>query len=220
MFFDRMPSPDYKPLILGVCGGTASGKTYLAQALAERLPVGAATVLGMDHYYHPLSHLQAHCLDANGRVNFDQPAAVNLAAVAEDLDALAAGQTLTRPEYHFNSPKLKGKVGTLTLRPAPILILEGIFILWDEGLRNRLMLKVFVDTDEPLRIQRRLQRDMQQRGFPLEDILTLYTQHVAPGDLQYVYPSRRYADLIVQNNGQPELALDVLEAYLLRQLAS
>ena len=198
-----------QPYIVGICGGSASGKTFLSRQLLARIPEKKVTFLSLDEYYKPKDQ-QIH--DEEGLVNWDHPRTLSFDELQKDIESLRKGETIQREEYTFNNPHAIPAM--LTFRPAPIIVVEGLFILHEKGLRDLFNLKVFVDADEHIRLDRRLRRDTTERGQTMDQVLTDYTKYVAPMYEQFVSPQRQYCDLIVPNNKHMYKALDVLVNHL------
>lgn len=202
-----MPGP--KPYIIGICGGSASGKTFLLNQLLNQFSEDQVTLVSQDNYYRPLEDQHR---DEEGLVNFDHPDSVDLDKLHADLKALMEGKTLHIKEYTFNNPKIHAR--TLELRPNPIIILEGLFVYYRQDLAQLIDLKVFVEADEHVKLTRRLRRDHTERGYTIESILRDYDKFVAPMYHRYVAPSKQIADLIVLNNRRMYKAIQVLIHHL------
>ena len=201
-----------KPFVIGIAGGSASGKTTLARSLAQVLGQRVA-LLPMDHYYKDLSHLP---FSRRLEVNYDHPEALDLDLYLAHAEALLSGNPVEMPLYDFKaytrSPRTE-RVG-----PAPVLVLEGLLVLYPEALRRRMDLKVFVDADADERFIRRLLRDVKERGRTLEGVVAQYLQRVKPMHQAFVEPTKRYADVILPGGGQNPVALEMLLAKALARL--
>ncbi|HEY7817118.1 MAG TPA: uridine kinase [Vicinamibacteria bacterium] len=200
-------------IAIGVAGGTASGKTSFARAVAARVGPEKVALLSQDAYYHDPSHLP---MEERARINYDHPRAYDSELLTSHLDALKRGESVPRLAYDFVAHArvlLEGKV-----EPRPILLLEGILILEDQRLRDRLEIKIFMDTDADVRVLRRLRRDIEERGRTLESVSRQYLQTVRPMHLEFTEPSKRYADLIVPQGARNEVALDLVTARVLELL--
>lgn len=202
-----MPGP--KPYIIGICGGSASGKTFLLNQLLNQFTEDQVTLVSQDNYYRPLEDQHR---DEEGLVNFDHPDSVDLDKLHTDLKALMEGKTLHIKEYTFNNPKVHAR--TLELRPNPIILVEGLFVYYRQDLAQLIDLKVFVEADEHVKLTRRLRRDHTERGYTIESILRDYDKFVAPMYHRYVAPSKQIADLIVLNNRRMYKAIQVLVHHL------
>lgn len=203
-----------KPFIVGITGGSGSGKTVFLRTVAEAFSAKELCVISQDDYYYPRDK---QLTDALGIKNFDLPTSFNHEEFARDVEQLLGGQTIERKEYVYNNALAKPK--TLTFAPAPIIIVEGIFIFHFEDVRNLLDLKIFIDAKEELKVIRRIKRDKVERNYPLEDVLYRYEKHVSPAFDKYIAPYRPLADLIVNNHDDYKLAADVLIGYLKNKLS-
>jgi len=202
-----------RPLIIGVAGGSGSGKTTVSNAILERVGRGRIAFLAHDSYYHDLSHLP---LEERAKVNFDHPDAFDNALYLAHLEALEAGQPVAVPTYDFaNYVRLPEVV---IVQPQPVVLLEGILIFADAALRSHMDIKLFVDAESDLRIIRRIQRDTRQRGRTVESVIEQYLRTVRPMHLEFVEPSKRYADIIIPNGGLNPIAIDMVVARIERML--
>lgn len=181
------PAP---PLFIGVAGGSGSGKTTVAEALIEAIE-GVALV-EHDWYYRHMPHLS---YEQRSRVNYDHPDSLETDLLVEHLEALRAGRPVDRPVYDFTEHLRAER--TIPLAPAPVVVVEGILVLADDALRSLLDLKVFIDTDPDLRLARRLERDIRERGRSVDSVLAQYLATVRPMHNEFVEPSKRHADLII-----------------------
>lgn len=198
-----------QPYIVGITGGSASGKTtFLRQLLASFAPEDIC-LIAQDNYYRS-RELQPR--DANGMVNFDLPACIDHVAYAQDVQRISQGQPFSRKEYTFNNPHAVPK--ELNFRPAPIVIVEGIFVFYFEEVARLLDLKVYIDAKEYVKLHRRIVRDKLERGYDLDDVLYRYAYHVAPTYEKYIKPYKQDADLIIPNNNNFERGLEVLVSFL------
>lgn len=194
-----------QPFVLGIAGGSGSGKTTISRAILEALPPGAGVLLEQDHYYRAQSHLP---LEERERVNYDHPDALETDLLIAHLDALRSGRAILRPTYDFGihdrSPD------GVRVAPAPVVLVEGILVLADERIRARFDAKVYVDTDADIRLMRRIRRDLEQRGRSFSQIRKQYYETVRPMHLAFVEPSKRFADIIIPEGGQNRVALELL----------
>jgi uridine kinase len=188
--FDPREWAPTAPLIIGIAGGSGSGKTTIAEALVDA--IDGVAFIQHDAYYRHQPHLT---YDQRVRVNYDHPDSLETELLIEHLGALRRGQPIERPVYDFAEHLRKAE--TVAIAPAPVVVLEGILVLADAGLRDHLDLKVFVDTDPDLRLARRLERDIHERGRTTESVLTQYLATVRPMHVQFVEPSKRHADIII-----------------------
>lgn len=197
------------PLILGIAGGSGSGKSTIAKSLMRALPLQAGVLLEQDHYYRPLS---AMALEERERVNFDHPDAIEFDLLLEHIDALREGRAIERPIYDFTThDRVPGGV---IVAPAPILVVEGILVLADPRLRERFDIKIFVDTDADIRLMRRIRRDLEHRGRTFAQVRQQYYESVRPMHLAFVEPSKRFADIIIPEGGQNRVAREMILAML------
>ena len=200
--------------IIGVAGGTASGKTRLARAVAARVGPEKVAILSQDAYYHDPSHLP---LPERALINYDHPRAYDGELLVSHLDALKRGERVPKLAYDFVAHARVTLDGYV--EPRPIVLLEGILILDDERLRDRLDIKIFIDADPDVRVLRRLRRDILERGRTLESVTRQYLETVRPMHLEFTEPSKRYADLIVPQGAENQVALDLVVARIQELLA-
>ena len=201
-----------KILMIGIAGGTGSGKTTLMKRLVEHFG-DVVTVVSHDNYYkrHDDMTYEERCL-----INYDEPAAFENALMASHLEALRRGESVQCPVYDYTVHNRSDE--TVTIEPKQVIIIEGILIFADEALRERMDIKIFVDTDADIRLCRRIKRDVNKRGRSIESVLTQYMQTVKPMHEKYVEPSKKYADLVVPEGGKNVVALDVLVDRIQRHL--
>jgi uridine kinase len=194
-----------RPLLIGIAGGTGSGKSTVAHKIAEGLPIASVTVIDHDSYYRDRSDL-SH--DARTRLNYDHPDALDTDLLVSHLEALRSNRGVDIPIYDFKAD------ARLTERrrvePTRILIVEGILVFVDERVRRLLDVKIFVDTDADIRVFRRIRRDLEQRGRSFQQVREQYYATVRPMHLQFVEPSKRWADLIVPEGGDNHIAIDLI----------
>ena len=203
------------PVVLGIAGGTGSGKTTVARAIVERIGVNRVAYLEHDSYYHDLSHLDA---DDRRRVNFDHPDAFDTPLLVEHVRELLSGRSVEQPEYSYtDSVRLPA---TRTIESRPVIMVEGILALENESLRRLMDIKIFVDTDDDIRLLRRVRRDTQDRGRSLDSVLGQYEATVRPMHLAFVHPSRRHADVIIPRGGRNQVAIQMVSDGLQRRLDS
>jgi uridine kinase len=203
------------PYLIGICGGSASGKTSVLEHLMEALPADSVTLIEQDNYYKDLEHQKA---DDNGFINFDHPDSVDLPLLERHIRELLKGQRVQIREYHYNNPEKEHLNRIITYKPAPVIIVEGMFVFHPPKLQNLLNLKVFVEADDHVKLTRRIRRDGTERGYPLEEVLAMYETHVMPMYRRYVEPYKHYANLVLQNNYDYRAATDVLVNHVLRVL--
>ena len=202
-----------RPFLIGVAGGSSSGKTTVAERLAELAGEEHLALLKLDSYYVPLDDLPREQRES---FDYDHPDAFDWSLLNDHIAALAAGAPVPVPVYDYVAYTRSGDVRIV--RPAQIVVVEGILVLWEPTLRERFDLKVFVDTDADVRLIRRLQRDVAERGRTTESVIEQYLATVRPAHEQFIEPSKRFADVIVPQGGLNRPALDVLLARV-RELA-
>lgn len=196
------------PLVLGIAGGTGSGKTTVADRVAEALG-DSAVVLDHDAYYNDLAHLGP---EARAKVNFDHPDALDNALLIQHIQALRAGEPVAKPVYDFATHTRTRE--TVAIRPAPVVVVEGILTLAVVAVRALLDVKIFVDTAPDIRLIRRVRRDLEQRGRSFASVREQYYRTVRPMHLAFVEPSKRYADLIIPEGGENRIAIDLVVGHV------
>ncbi len=200
-------------LTIGVAGGSGSGKTTVAHRILEAVGATQIAYVPHDAYYKDLSHLP---LEARRRVNFDHPDALETELLIEHLQQLQAGRAVAIPTYDFaRYIRLPEKQ---IVRPAPIILVEGILIFAEAELRKLLDVRIYVDTDADIRLLRRLRRDILERGRNLDTVLTQYEKTVRPMHLEFVEPSKRYADVIIPEGGFNDIAIEMVAAHIRERL--
>ena len=202
-------SSNARPLLIGITGGSGSGKTSFIHRLSADFPTDALCVISQDEYYLPEAEQQ---LDENGIHNFDLPTAIDELAFQKDLEALQSGQSIQREEYTFNNEKREPKI--IDYHPAPIIIVEGLFVFHFKAIRALMDLKLFIHAKDSLKIIRRIKRDRVERNYPLEDVLYRYEHHVLPSFAQYVLPYKELADMIINNNDNFDGGYKVIKGFL------
>lgn len=199
---------------IGIAGGTSSGKTSFAREVAARVGVEKVVILSQDAYYHDPSHLP---FEERTRINYDHPQAYDAELLVSHMDSLKRGERVPKLGYDFVRHARVVHEGFV--EPTPILLLEGILILEDQRLRDRLDVKIYIDTDADVRILRRLQRDIFERGRTLESITQQYLGTVRPMHLEFTEPSKRFSDIIVPTGASNQVALDLVVARIQAFLA-
>jgi uridine kinase len=202
-----------RPYIIGITGGSGSGKTSFLNRLKAFFEEEQICVLSSDNYYRPSEQQE---VDAQGIANYDLPGSLYKEDFVRDVNRLIAGEMVSRLEYTYNNPNVTPK--TLTFHSAPIIILEGIFVFHFEEISNLIDLKVFLYTTESTALSRRIRRDKIERNYPLEDVLYRYEKHVLPTYRKYIEPIKEQADIIVNNNQNFDKGLEVLSGFLLNKL--
>ncbi len=192
------------PLVLGIAGGTASGKTTVARKIHEAFASRVAFI-DQDSYYRPLDHLS---LEERREVNFDHPDAFDSELLVAHVKALKAGKSVEKPVYDFVSSTRQAN--TLAVNSADLILIEGILVLHMDALRTEMDVRIFVETEDDVRIIRRLTRDIKERGRDFDHVIHQYFRHVRPMHMAFVEPSKRWADIVVPHGGNNEIAIDML----------
>lgn len=200
-------NPRPRPFVLGVAGGTGSGKSTVADRLIGAFGRDRVAVIALDSYYRDDQRLG---LDARARVDYDHPESIEWPLLRSHIEMLLDGRAVDVPIYDFANHARSADVATI--RSAPIVVVEGILVLWEPEIRELMDLRVFVDADPDVRFIRRLQRDVSERGRSLESVIEQYLTTVRPAHLNFIEPSKRYADVIIPHGGMNERALDMLIA--------
>jgi uridine kinase len=192
-------------MIIGISGGTGSGKTTVAQKIIDS--VGAENVVYLQHdaYYRNLGDMP---LDLRHKVNFDHPDAFDTELLINHIEALGAGESIEQPIYDYVTHSRKTE--TIHVVPRPVILVEGILVFVNSDMRRLMDMKIFVDCDADIRFIRRLDRDVHERGRSVESIISQYTTTVRPMHLQFVEPSKRYADIIIPEGGHNEIGIDLI----------
>ncbi|MFC2112479.1 uridine kinase [Bacteroidota bacterium] len=202
-------------LVVGIAGGSGSGKTTVVKRIMERLPEDDVAILPQDAYYYDNSQLE---LEARQEVNFDHPDSLEFPLLIDHINRLRSGENIDRPVYTYITCTRSDE--TINMKPREVIILEGILIFTNEDLRNLIDIKVFVDADADDRLGRIISRDIQERGRSVNKVLERYEKTVKPMHLQFIEPSKRYADIIVPQGGNNLVAIDILSATILNKLNS
>jgi uridine kinase len=192
------------PYLIGIAGGSGSGKTFFLKCFLSHFTPNEVCLVSQDDYYIPVAHTMT--AEENKLYNFDLPATIDRDHFAEDINSLIAGKTITKNEYTFNNPNAVPKL--LEIKPAPIVIVEGLFILHFREIANQLNMKVFIDTEEDVALQRRLKRDLIERGYSHDDVIYKWVNHVVPAYKEFLLPYRDECDKIITNN--THIAGDIL----------
>lgn len=194
-----------KAYIVGICGGSASGKTYLLNELLKNFQPAECALISQDNYYKPKKD---QIPNEEGLINFDHPDSLDLDKFVRDVQRLLRGETIQIQEYTFN--KESATPAVFTYSPTPVIILEGILIYHKKELADMMDLKIFVDADEHIRLTRRLIRDIKERDYSYEDTLRDYNKFVAPMYAQFVEPTKKQCDIIIPNNHHMKAATQVI----------
>jgi len=198
---------------IGICGGSGSGKSTVTRRMVEAFGNDHIVVIEQDSYYRDQTHLP---YEERIQTNYDHPDAFDTGLMVSQIRSLQQGKPIEKPLYDYT--RHTQKTETVRVEPRPILILEGILLFFDRGLRDTMDLKVYVETDADVRILRRIRRDMKERGRTLDSVIDQYLETVRPSHLQFVEPSKRYADIIFPVGGYNEVGIDLLVARLQREL--
>ncbi len=194
-----------RPLLLGIAGGSASGKTLVTSTLIANLGSREVVMIEQDSYYRDFADLS---VEDRAKLNFDHPDAFDRELLIDHMQMLLRGQPIDKPKYDFT--KHRRLPETEHVEGQSVVVLEGILVLEDPALRRLMDIKVFIDTDADVRLTRRIRRDITERGRSLESVLTQYEQMVRPMHQQFVEPSKRYADIIIPEGGKNKVAIDLL----------
>jgi uridine kinase len=194
-----------RPYIIGIAGGSGSGKTFFLKCFLEHFSADEVCLVSQDDYYFPVA--DGMTAEENRLYNFDLPSTIDHDHFEQDIESLINWQSITKKEYTFNNPHAVPKI--LEIKPAPILIVEGLFILHFKKIAQQLDLKIFIDTDEEVALQRRLKRDLQERGYSHDDVMYKWANHVVPAYKEFLLPYKPECDKIVINNTQ--VAEDIIK---------
>lgn len=198
-----------KPYIIGITGGSGCGKTLFIKRIIQDFNSEEVCLVSQDNYYRPRNEQP---LDGNGVQNFDKPESIDITKFTDDLKQLIDGKTIIIKEYTFNNPKLAPAI--IEIQPAPVIILEGIFIFYVEEISMCIDLKVFVDAPEHVMLKRRIIRDQKERGYDLEDVLYRYEHHVMPAFNKYILPYKGKCDLIINNHENFNEGISVIKSHI------
>lgn len=205
-------STNNRPFIIGITGGSASGKTLFLTRLMEQFDTDDICLLSQDNYYRPKQH---QTKDENGIENFDLPGAIDDVAFAADVEKLRSGEIVTREEYTFNN---SNKIPNLLhFHPKKILVVEGIFVFHFPEVAKLLDLKIFIDAQDKIKLKRRIKRDNEERGYDLQDVMYRWKYHVKPTYEEFIRPHKRSCDIVIPNNHHFEKGLQVVVSYLKSQ---
>jgi uridine kinase len=204
---DREPRQWHRPVVIGVAGGSGAGKTTVSQQIIERVGAAHIAIIAHDSYYRDLRDLPRAQREI---VNFDHPDSLETALMIQNIEALKRGEAVEMPIYDFTTHTRTNR--TDHVDPQPIVLVEGILIFAEPKLREVLDVKIFVDTDPDIRFIRRLKRDVAERGRTVESVIEQYQRTVRPMHLEFVEPSKRYADVIIPEGGYNWVAIDMVVA--------
>lgn len=198
-----------EPYVVGVAGGSASGKTSILNELMSCFGANQIALISQDNYYY---ERERQFQDVNGEINFDLPNAIDRESLSKDVADLIEGKIVVKKEYTFNNPSAEPKM--VSIQPAPILIIEGLFVFHYVELAAKMNLKVYVDALEDVKLKRRIVRDLTERGYPESDVRYRWKNHVMPSYYNYLKPHKRHCDIIVNNNSSYRNGLKVLVNHL------
>jgi uridine kinase len=193
------------PVVIGIAGGSGSGKTTVLRRIIRAFGADPIAVLDHDAYYHDLSHLSP---EERAQFNFDHPDALETDLMRTHLDRLIEGKAVEKPVYDFTTHTRSDD--TETVEPRPVIIIEGILVLAESLLEERMDIKIYVDAADDIRLMRRIRRDIQERGRSIEGILRQYERTVRPMHLEFVEPSKRAADIIIPRGGHNQVAIQMV----------
>ena len=200
-------------LVIGIAGGTGSGKTTVVRKIVESLPAGEVVVLPQDSYYKDSSHVP---VEERQFINFDHPDAFEWSLLSEHLAMLKEGKAIEQPTYSYLT--CTRQLETIHIEPREVVIVEGILALCDDKLREQMDLKIFVDADSDERLIRVISRDIVERGRTAEAVMERYTRILKPMHQQFIEPTKRYADLIIPEGGNNKVAIDILRMFIEKNL--
>ena len=194
-------------LVIGIAGGSGSGKTTVVKSITSKLKE-KVVVIPQDSYYKDSSHLP---MEERQQINFDHPDAIDFKLLCAQLSELKKGNTVEQPVYSYITCS-RSKTETVTVSPAEVIIVEGILVFTCKALRDQMDIKIFVDADDDDRLMRVMARDILERGKTVETVIERYTKTVTPMYLQFIAPSKRYADIIIHQGGHNKVAIDIISA--------
>lgn len=194
-----------RPLVIGVAGGSGSGKSTVVREIVRGVAPEAVSLVHQDAYYRDYGHLPP---ERRAAINFDHPDALESDLLAQHVDQLVAGRAIDMPVYDFHTHTRSSR--TVRIEPTRVVVVDGILVLADDGLRERMDVRIFVETDADIRLIRRIRRDIAERGRTVESVVEQYERTVRPMHRDFVEPSRRWADLIVPEGGYNRVAVDML----------
>ena len=200
-------------LVIGIAGGSGSGKTTVVNAITEKLKE-RVVVIPQDSYYKDSSHLP---MEVRQQINFDHPDAIDFKLLCEQLRELKGGKAIEQPVYSYITCS-RSTTETVTVEPAEVIIIEGILVFTCKELREQMDIKIFVDADDDDRLMRVMARDILERGKTVETVIERYTKTVKPMYLQFIEPSKRYADIIIPQGGHNKVAIDIISATIEKSL--
>ncbi|MGF7217980.1 uridine kinase [Spirosoma lacussanchae] len=198
-----------KPFIVGITGGSASGKTSFLKGILSAFAEDQICLISQDNYYRKINEI---AVDDQGVHNFDLPETIDHHLYAEHIHQLSRGETVQQMEYTFNNASVTPRL--LTFQPAPIIVVEGIFVFHFRELADQMDLKIFIDAKNSIKLERRVKRDAEERGYDLDDVMYRWKYHVKPTYKQFIKPYRAEADIVIPNNVHYQRGLDVVISFL------
>ncbi|MES2517781.1 MAG: uridine kinase [Bacteroidota bacterium] len=202
--------PNQRPYIIGITGGSASGKTLFLNQLLKSFSKEEICLISQDNYYRDRKDQE---VDPHGYINFDEPNSLDLHQYALDIQTIRSGMPFQKQEYTFNNPDIIPQI--MTFEPKPIIVVEGLFVFYFKEIADLLDLKVFIDAKRKLRLNRRIMRDAEERGYgEREEVMYRWDNHVEPSFQKYVKPYRKASDIVIPNNTHFEKGLEILVGYL------
>lgn len=198
-----------KPYVIGITGGSASGKTLFLTSLLKHFSKEEVSLISQDNYYKKLGDIP---VDKNGVQNYDLPDCIDFELYRSHIKDLIAGKKVIHQEYTFNNPKIIPK--EIVHQPTPVIVVEGLFVFYESSISNLLNLKVFIDAKEKIKIKRRIRRDSEERGLRLEEVMYQWENHVIPTYKQFIKPTKMSADMVINNNDHFENGLWVLSTFI------
>ena len=202
-------------IIIGIAGGTGAGKTTVVNKIIEQLPKGDVALISQDSYYKDNSHIP---IEERKKINYDHPESIEFGLLARHLAQLKNQQIIEEPQYSYLTCTLQKE--TKTVKPTSIVIVEGILVLSNASLRKMMDIKVFVDCESDLRLSRVIQRDIVERGRDVKEVLERYKKTVRPSHIQFIEPTKQFADIIVPQGGNNLVAIDVLSQFIKQHLSN
>ncbi len=200
-------------IIIGIAGGTGSGKTTVVRKIIEQLPQNEVAVISQDSYYRDNSHLP---MEERKEINFDHPDSIEFSLLTKHLAELKTGQSIEEPTYSYLT--CTRQKATRTISPKSVLIVEGILVLSNASLRKMLDIKAYVDCDSDVRLSRVIQRDIIERGRNVQEVLARYEETVRPSHLQFIEPTKRFADIIIPQGGSNTVAINIFTNFIKQNL--
>ncbi|MCR9062806.1 MAG: uridine kinase [Cytophagales bacterium] len=198
-----------KPFVIGITGGSASGKTLFLQSLLKHFTKDEVCLISQDNYYKRKDEIP---LDANGVENYDLPECIDFDLYSSHIRDLVEGRIVKHQEYTFNNPNAVAK--EIIHKPSPVIVVEGLFVFYEEAIADQLNLKIFVDAKEKVKIKRRLNRDSKERGIPMNDIIYQWKNHVKPTYKKFIKPTKKSAHIVINNNDDFENGLWVVSTFV------